>query len=488
MKLGETQNQEIKSVFASRTEVVKTASNNASEAAPNNKIDAGSASKMGEFLNQAGQAKQQFLAKAATVLSTAAQTSGLGAEATVTKVGNQVIIDAGAGDDKIGVTQDAAGNVTVEVNSKKQTFTGKDKDNLVIKAGDGNDTITVSKDVTVRLTLEGGGDNDEIEVDEDSTTGHTIDGGDGKDDINGGVGDDYLEGGKGDDSIAGSAGKDVLSGGIGDDTLKGGDGDDVIYAGQGKDKISGEQGNNKIFAQKGDTIEKNSKGVTNTTVIVQLVGNPGATSVIVSGKDEFKERVEQDLEMMRSSPLGRRMLQSFDRASTTVTDKSGKVTKQGVTLTIVQTSDDKGAADWANRNTANPQPYLDPTTGKKGTPNNATVEYKPSYMPTYQFSDGTSVESIPSIVLFHEMAHAHDYTQGTYRESSETYSGTDTVDTGIRNSERVATGLPIDHDGKAKTAERLDPNHPADLTENSLRREMNREKRNHYAVTKKIRV
>lgn len=131
--------------------------------------------------------------------------------------------------------------------------------------------------------------------------------------------------------------------------------------------------------------------MTNTTVIVQLVGNPGATSVIVSGKDEFKERVEQDLEMMRSSPLGRRMLQSFDRASTTVTDKSGKVTKQGVTLAIVQTSDDKGAADWANRNTANPQPYLD-------------------------------------------------------------------------------------------------PNHPADLTENSLRREMNREKRNHYAVTKKIRV
>src|SRR6185369_5725630 len=39
-------------------------------------------------------------------------------EATVTKTGGQVIIDAGKGDDQIGVSQDAKGNITVKVNGE----------------------------------------------------------------------------------------------------------------------------------------------------------------------------------------------------------------------------------------------------------------------------------------------------------------------------------------------------------------------------------
>ncbi|QUV84705.1 hypothetical protein [Chloracidobacterium aggregatum] len=70
--------------------------------------------------------------------STAVATSGFSREATVTRVNGQVVIDTGAGDDQIRVTQDArTGDVTVSVNGESRTFTGNDRNNLVIRAGAG---------------------------------------------------------------------------------------------------------------------------------------------------------------------------------------------------------------------------------------------------------------------------------------------------------------------------------------------------------------
>ncbi len=158
-----------------------------------------------------------------------------------------------------------------------------------------------------------------------------------------------------------------------------------------------------------------------------------------------------------------------------------------MTVTIQEHDADSGSADWANRlNSLKPQPFLDPKTGAKSTPNNATINYKPSYMPIYNYSDG-NIESVPSVVMFHEMAHAADFVNGTF--NNETYNGTDAADTSkIRNGERVAVGLPIDNDNDPKTAEQQDPNHPKDLTEEALRREMNLQRRNHYASNGKSRV
>jgi Ca2+-binding RTX toxin-like protein len=491
-------------------------------------IDAGKNSKLGELDNKGSQIKQNLLSATKTLPVQTVPT--FSKEATVTKSGDKVIIQTNATDDKIGITQDAkTGDVTVQVNGEKQVFSGKDKDNLVIKAGEGNDTITVDKDVTVKLTLEGEKGNDEINVDKDSKTGHDIDGGDGDDKLNGGggndnikggigddtieardgndtvdggdgrdyingskgddklsggagndviyggdgkdeikgnAGDDYLEGSKGDDTIEGGKGKDTISGGIGDDTLKGGDGDDVIYAGQGKDTISGEAGKNKIFAQKDDTIEKNSKGVTNTVVTVELKDTPGGTKVVIdsAASDEFKERVEADLEMLRSSTLGRKMLTGLE--------------KSGQTVTIRQSSNGNSAT-WADRGVSGkPQPWYDDANKKKGSAVDGFVNYQDNYLP----SGGN--EKPPVVALFHELAHNYDYTHGTLRDG--VYDGKDIKDkkssteSDVNNRERVAVGLPIDHDNKPKTAERLDPLHPTDLTENAFRNEVGVPKRTNY--------
>ncbi len=446
----------------------------------------------------------------------------LSKEATVTKSGDKTIIQTGSKDDQINITQDPkTGDVTVAVNGEKQTFSGKDKDNLVIKAGDGNDVIQVDKNVTVKLTLEGEGGNDEITVAKDSTTGHDIDGGagddklnggggadnikgaggadtieagagddtvdggdgrdytngstgkdtlsgaggddviyggDGEDTIDGGDGNDYLEGSKGNDAVTGGKGNDILSGGLDDDKLSGGDGDDTLYAGKGNDDVKGDKGNNKIYAEKGDTLEKSSKGVKNTVVTVDLSKAVGS-KVVVEGSDEFKERVEADLEMLRSSPTGRQMFASFDGT--------------GKTVTIKETTGGNGAT-FPDRGVAGkPQPWYD-TANKK---NGAAVDGIISYNPSRVTSGGN--DRPPIVGLYHEMGHAWDYTHGTLRDG--TYGGTDATDSGSVNiRERVATGLTIDHDGDPATPERIDPLHPKRFSENGIRDEMNLPDRPHY--------
>ncbi|MEP6923004.1 MAG: M91 family zinc metallopeptidase [Pyrinomonadaceae bacterium] len=535
MRVDEPRSHAVENVSAQKNVSAKNVDNKA--ALPTQSDDAGKNSKVGELQNKGSQIKQNVLADVKSPKAPA----DFSKEATVTKVGNETVIDAGAGDDKISVSQNVkTGDVTVTVNGAKRTFTGADKDHLVIKAGDGNDTIKVGKGVTVQLRLEGEKGNDTITVDQSVKIGQKIFGGDGSDTILGGGGNDkieagagddtvdgrggddyvngskgndtlkggvgndviyggdgddtiegndgndYLEGSKGNDTIAGGKGTDVLSGGIGDDTLKGDAGNDVLYAGQGKDKLFGGQGDNKIFSQTDDTVEANAKGINNRVVTVELKGNPGGTSVKIEGSDEFKERVEADLEMLRSSPTGRQMLEGYDQAYNDTRSKLadlpliGGMFNQGVTVTIKEHDSDSGSADWENRTSpTKPQPSIDPTTGAKGTPNSAIINYKPSYMPTYTYPDG-DVESVPSVVLFHEMAHAYDYTHGTFNGTN--YAGTDTGDNGIRNGERVAVGLPIDHDNDPKTAEQKDTaNHPDQLTEDALREEMNLKRRNHYA-------
>jgi Ca2+-binding RTX toxin-like protein len=490
---------------------------------PENLVDSGKNSKLGELENKGSQIKQNLLSTAKTLLAQTPPT--FSKEATVTKSGDKVIIQTNATNDKIGITQDPkTGDVTVQVNGEKQVFSGKDKDNLVIKAGDGNDTITVDKNVTVKLTLEGGKGDDTVTVDKDSKTGHnidggdgndkltggggndnikggigndtieagdgddTVDGGDGRDYINGGKGndilsggagndviyggdgndtikggdgDDYLEGSKGNDTIEGGKGNDILSGGIGDDTLKGGDGDDTIYAGQGKDTVSGEKGNNKIFAQKDDIVEKNSKGVKNTVVTVELKDTPGGTKVIVdpAASAEFRERVEADLEMLRSSPVGRKMLTELENSGQTVRIR-------------------ESAGGNSENVDGGSNSYYDPATKTNGAKQNSVIDYNSSYLP-----EGNN-EKPPIVALFHEMAHSYDDTKGTLQDG--VYNGTDTKDKknttegNVANYERVAVGLPIDHDNDPTTPEKLDPIHPSDLTENGLRDELNFRRRTNY--------
>lgn len=199
-----------------------------------------------------------------------------------------------------------------------------------------------------------------------------VNGSKGRDIINADVGNDVVYAGHGDDLVFGNAGNDYLEGGAGADLIFGNDGNDLTSGGTGNDRLSPGVGDNKLFLQNEDTFLSTGKAATDTVITVELAGNPGATGLTISGSDDFVERVEADVEMLRSSPAGREMLDAYDAANAS----------DGVTVTIRQISDPNGYADWANRtNPSAPQPFLDSSTGARGTPNDVTIGYNPSFMP-----------------------------------------------------------------------------------------------------------
>jgi Ca2+-binding RTX toxin-like protein len=94
-----------------------------------------------------------------------------------------------------------------------------------VNAGPGNDSVTVSRGVTIPVTVRGG-PGDDMAI--------------------GGQGPDKLGGGDGDDELFGRGGDDLLLGGDGNDTLFGGPGDDVLRGGLGNDTIGGGSGENSV--------------------------------------------------------------------------------------------------------------------------------------------------------------------------------------------------------------------------------------------------
>lgn len=122
---------------------------------------------------------------------------------------------------------------------------------LVVSAGDQNDSVTSSLNgLGVTLfggggddTLVGGGANDTLEGEEgaDSLSGRsgndTLIGGSGADRITGGLGNDSVEGREGADIIGSGAGNDVVEGGNGADHIVGAEGSDYVDGGNGRDTI-----------------------------------------------------------------------------------------------------------------------------------------------------------------------------------------------------------------------------------------------------------
>lgn len=97
---------------------------------------------------------------------------------------------------------------------------------FIVNGGSHDDSVIVSRAVTVPVTFHGGAGAD------------ILLGGDGNDRIGGGSGNDILAGRGGNDAIFGCPGNDVLKGGSGDDTLRGGPGRDRLLGGPGNDNVS----------------------------------------------------------------------------------------------------------------------------------------------------------------------------------------------------------------------------------------------------------
>jgi hypothetical protein len=87
---------------------------------------------------------------------------------------------------------------------------------VVVQAGGADENITLSSDLPVPVTVDGGAGSDWVRGDAGNDT---FFGGPGNDRLEGSKGNDTLDGGEGDDELSGSAGADHLTGGPGNDTL-----------------------------------------------------------------------------------------------------------------------------------------------------------------------------------------------------------------------------------------------------------------------------
>lgn len=270
-------------------------------------------------------------------------------------------LETGDASDVIHISQHADRRLSVSVNDQTYTLnnppptshTSPAKDTPVpflslntLTAG-GNDNITLDPTVTAAVTIHAGDGNDTVHASSGTTT---VYGGRRRDHIRLGSGASYAEGNEGNDTLIGvtgngvmygNQGKDVLYAGTGPTTKKsyldGGDGNDRLYASNGHTVINGGKGNDRIVAHDEATIYtgkgfdrvwangnaariyvKNGDRLSDTeqsTITRVTPTDAGQRAFSIVGSDVFKERVEDDLELLRSSPAGRVMLEEMDKAA-----------------------------------------------------------------------------------------------------------------------------------------------------------------------------
>jgi hypothetical protein len=439
---------------------------------------------------------------------------------------NTVVIKTGNADDDIQVTRGTStvpGTELLNVSINGQAFqitlndtlSGQPRQNLGIDSGDGNDRIIATADVRTHMDVKGGAGDDTIttgrgrdRVDggagndniqtgagRDDVFGNAGDdvidagagndvvyGGDGNDTLTGNVGRDYLEGGRGNDTLDGGNDQDVLSGGQGNDILRSGRGNDRVYTGAGADTVDNQSGNDVVYGQAGEDSQVLGRGARNRKVEVGMTDAPGAQplghSITITGTPEFVQRVEADLDLLRSSPDGRRMLAALDQAA--AAPPAGK----GHNVNITELQNEIGGFAGLPPLPGSNQLHWDPSlielrTNSSGAVvpaagSNAEVRYNPSFHSDFA--------SAPSTVLFHELSHAYGIVTGTMQPGVMSNG----IDKNKDNSERQAVGLNnqglrYDFDGNPATKPTRD--YPEFLTENGLREEMGFSSRSRYTVT-----
>lgn len=444
------------------------------------------------------------------------------------------VLQASGKDDQINITAGDNGGIIVSVNGEEYSYTRNEAESLIIDAGAGIDNVHVDDSVTNELYITGGKGNDNLEggkgndtiVDNqdsnvingdegndtliangnsskgffsklwDNITGNKpsnviaggegddyIEGGFGNDSVSGGDGDDYIYGLSGDDKLSGGEGNDYIDGGKGDDTISGADGNDKLFGGKGNDTISGSDGDDVITGGKGHDTVSGGDGADHITTVASsahsdVVGSDDADTVdsvanmtipgdiSVQGTAAFKERVESDLEMMTSNKVGQQMLDALDH--------------DGHLLKIVRTD----AGNECRSYTSGHIVYDDDNNVVgNGLGAGSTIGYDTTYHNMYSDRETWS-EVAPSNVLFHEMAHAYNYAEGTndpvvYDNYTDEHlynaDGTYSRDKnqGVAGAEYQAVG-DIGYLGQEN---------PEGVTENAMRDYLGYEKREYYWQT-----
>ncbi len=404
-----------------------------------------------------------------------------------------VFTTKGTGADQVQVSQRSDGTVVVNVNGEEFDVSLAQRQELTLRTGAGNDVVEVAPNVRVNIVVEGGDGNDRIttgagddRVDggagDDTITTHggrddvfgnigndTVDagagddvvyGGDGNDTLAAGEGTNFIEAGAGNDRIDGRIGTNMISAGRGDDTVTSG-GSNSIYAGDGTDTIDGATRTDKIYAQSADQVRFAAGQGDTSQVVVNVAIDPrlGTRGVTVEGSDAFRQRVEAEIDFLRSSPNGQQMLAAFDAASA-----------KGNTVVIRELANEQnGYAQTLGRGNA------EITNGRAGAGSDVIISYNPSFH--------MDAFPAPAVVLYHEMSHAYNGVTGTFQPG--TYRGTGPDSGNVPNAERQAVGLetsarPFDFDNNPATP--ATTHNPIALTENGIRRELGLPDRPNYTL------
>jgi Ca2+-binding RTX toxin-like protein len=198
--------------------------------------------------------------------------NGLGAQVFVENqgVGDRFVIDGGegidtitasgtGGDDTIGIAFDGTGVAVFTPGSSAISVSNVEQ--LLIKGGAGNDTLSASNGIATltNLTLDGGTGND------------TILGGDGNDILLGGDGNDFVDGNRGNDVASLGAGNDVFGWdpGDGSDTVEGNGGIDTLQfngSNVGEEMVLSASGSHAILTRNVAAITMDLHGMENVNI------------------------------------------------------------------------------------------------------------------------------------------------------------------------------------------------------------------------------
>lgn len=159
----------------------------------------------------------------------------------------------------------------VQINGVDQDFLElSDVDHIIVFGGDGNDKITVDRNVLRIAELHGG---------------------DGNDTLIGGSGDDLLFGDAGNDVLCGERGNDVLVGGDGNDKLKGGSGRDILIGDAGRDTLNGNGGDDILI---GGSIEQEDDQSTLLAILSEWTSSQSYSTRVSNLRDVVEVSDDDD--------------------------------------------------------------------------------------------------------------------------------------------------------------------------------------------------
>lgn len=410
-------------------------------------------------------------------------------------------ISTGDEADKIHISRGEGGQLNALINGKSYLLpvANNATTTMIIETKKGDDTIHIDPDVKVNATIKGGEGDDNIRTGAGKTRAYgnagndTIllgsansyaEGNDGDDTLMGGIGSNVMYGGNGKDRLYAGYGPETKSsymdGGNGDDVMHGGSGHNIMHGGKGNDQING-YGRSHIYTGRG---QDSVTSVSSDTVVhgkrsdylnlpfgfkfietQPLPENAGRKAVDIEGSPAYRQRVEDDLEFLRGSPNGQKMLKELDAAAD----------RNGAKVTVLESPQNLYFAENPIPKGISVDQWRDPGYINDGTRGSGTkmgfIGYNTSLTEPPLVNSGVVP---PVTAVYHEFSHSYNGATGSALMGTTEITQPDGTRSPEPNIELQVIGLntniKFDYDDDPSTPQTS--SNPYPLTENAIREEM----------------